>query len=65
MFHYLWRIPLGVPVEIKAITQLLPAKEGGASMLELRDTLGQIGLDAVGKRLTVGELVLKQANTGG
>jgi len=47
---------LGVPVEMQTILQLLPPRDSGASMLELRNTLKRIGLKATGKRQTTAQL---------
>ena len=41
---------LGVPLEIPRILEMLPSKERGHSMLELKRTLIQIGLATTGKR---------------
>jgi len=47
---------LGVPIEMKTLLQMLPAKSGGHSMLEMAQTLRVIGLKAVGKRENLEEL---------
>lgn len=44
---------LGVPIEMQTILKLLPPKETGSSVLELRDVFRKIGLEAVGKRETL------------
>jgi hypothetical protein len=43
---------LGVPIEMQTIINLLPPKETGATMLELREVFRRIGLKAIGKRET-------------
>lgn len=48
---------LGVPIEMKTIVKLLPPKEDGASMLDLRKVLGRIGLKSLSKRETSAGLV--------
>jgi len=48
---------LGVPIEMQTILKLIPPKETGASMLELREVFRRIGLNAVGKRETSEGLV--------
>lgn len=48
---------LGVPIEMKTIQKLLPPKEDGASMLDLRKVFKEIGLKAIGKRETLRGLV--------
>ncbi len=47
---------LGVPIEMQTILKLLPPKETGATMLELREVFRRIGLKAIGKRETLAGL---------
>lgn len=48
---------LGVPIEMPIIKVLMPPKEEGTSMLELRDVFRRIGLKATGKRETLEGLI--------
>jgi len=48
---------LGVPIEMQTILKLLPPKEAGASMLELKKVFTRIGLKPVGKRETLQGLI--------
>lgn len=48
---------LGVPIEMQTILKLLPPREEGTNMLELRNVFRQIGLKATGKRETLADLI--------
>lgn len=48
---------LGVPLSMENVMELLPPKEGGSSMWEIKKTLEKIGLIAEGKRMDPAELL--------